>query len=90
MWERCYVWGVCVKCQGGIDWGMKRLEKDVGYKAAWVIKEKKQPCGGLDIFEKMEGERLVKKIYRVDVEGKGKTEVNQEEGGWMEWKVAWM
>ena len=36
--------------------------------------------------ERMEGERLVKKIYRAEVEG-NRGEVDQRERGWMERKV---
>ena len=46
---------------------------------------KQQSCGGLDMLklERMEGERLVKKIYRAEVEG-NRGEVDQGKDGWME------
>ena len=72
-----------------MEWGMKKLEEDVGFKEAWVKGGKQQSCGGLDIW-KNGGREVSKKRY---IKQKSKVtggEVDQGEGGWMEWKVVWV
>ena len=52
--------GVCVEWQGEIEWGMKRLVEDVGFKEAWVKGGSSSPAvvwtcwknGGREVSEK--------------------------------------